>query len=145
MKGDGVLAWPRPTMAAPLPPTRRTPRSSPESRSQPRQTKTKLPQRPARRGEHDRAQIKGGEHVGTMAPRRRHFHGLGEPQVRCYSALNSRLKVWEASRGYHGSVGGDCSVRQSSERLDHGRGGLEREEYVDELEFVAYKINTKEN
>jgi len=53
------------------------------------------------------------------------------------------LKVRGASRGYRGSVEGDCSVRESSERLDHGRGGLEREEIIGELEFMAYKIKTK--
>jgi len=46
-------------------------------------TKIKLPQRPVRRGEHDRAQIKGGEHVGTTAPRWCHSRALGEPQGRC--------------------------------------------------------------
>jgi len=37
------------------------------------------------------------------------------------------------------------SVRESYERLDHGWGGLGREENVGELEFVAYKIKMKEN
>jgi len=54
-----------------------------------------------------------------------------------------RLKARGASREYRGSVGGVRGVRKSSERLDHGRGGLEREENVGELEFMAYKIKTE--
>jgi len=71
-----------PTATAPLPPTRWPPRSSSESRSRPRQTKRKPPGWPARWGEHDRAKIKDGEHVGTTALQRRHYRALGELRIR---------------------------------------------------------------